>query len=149
MPSNKKRRIRERREKTGESYSTARKQLDAAITAPLPPVMTEWFDAEGRAIQNDGSLPQAEVVNVMDFDGKDLNTAWVPETAFDDPSMPKRPGMPPETKRVLSLAEYIKVRERQTGWKLFNLKPHGDFMGLFLMAIISWDTRTKRERGER
>jgi hypothetical protein len=149
MPSNKKRRIRERRQKTGESYSTAKKQLDAAITPTLSPTGTQWFDAEGRAIEDDGSLPQAEVVNVMDFDGKDLDKAWVPETAFDDPSMPKRPGMPPGTKRVLSLTEYIKVREKQTGWRLFSLKPHGQFMGSYLMAIISWDVRTKRERGER
>ena len=149
MPSNKKRRIRERRAKTDESYSTAKKQLDAAITPTLPPVGMAWFDAEGRAIKNDGSLPQTEIVNVMDFDGKDLAKAWVPETAFDDPSMPRRPGTPPGTKRVISLAEYIKVRERQTGWKLFHLKPHGEFMGMFLMAIISWDVRTRRERGER
>lgn len=87
-------------------------------------------------------------MNVMNFDGKDLDNAWVPETAFDDPSMPKRPEWPPETKRVLSLAEYIKLRERQTGWKLYHLKPHGAFMGKFLMAIISWDVRTKRERGD-
>ena len=149
MPSNKKRRIRERREKTGESYSTAKRQLDAAITPVLPQVSTAWFDADGRFIRNDGSLPQAEVVNVMDFDGKNLSAAWVPETAFDDPSMPKRPEIPPGTKRVLSLAEYIKVRERETGWKLFHLEPHGEFMGKFMMAILSWDVRTKRERGER
>jgi hypothetical protein len=104
---------------------------------------------EGRFTENDGSLPQGELVNVMDFDGKDLTKACVPETAFDDPSMPKRSDMPPGTKRVLSLAEYIKLRERQTGWKLFHLKPHGEFMGVYLMAIISWDARTKRERGER
>ena len=115
MPSNKKRRIRERRDKTGESYSTAKKQLDAAITPTLPPMGGCWVDERGAVILNDGSLPQAEVVNVMDFDGTDLTKAWVPETAFDDPSMPKRPEWPSETKRVLSLAEYIKVRERQDG----------------------------------
>src|SRR5258708_1814140 len=98
MPSNKKRRIRERREKTGESYSTAKKQLDAAITPTLRPVGLKWFDAQGRVIQDDGSLPQGEAVNVMDFDGADLSKAWVPETAFDDPSMPRRPEMPPGTK---------------------------------------------------
>jgi hypothetical protein len=43
-------------------------------------------------------------VNVIEFDGDDLDKAWVPETAFDDPSMPKRPDMPPRTKRVLTRA---------------------------------------------
>jgi hypothetical protein len=147
MPSNKKRRIRERREKTGESYSTAKKQLDAAITPPLLP-LAMIIDAEGREVPND-SPAQVEVVNVMDFDGKDLDKAWVPETAFDDPSMPRRPDWPTGTKRVLSLAEYIKARKRQTGWALFSLQPHGEFMGMFMMALISWDARTKRQRGER
>ena len=115
MPSNKKRRIRERREKTGESYSTARKHLGAAIEPVLVPTGTMWLDREGRVVPNDGTHPQAEILNVMDFDGVDLKKAWVPETAFDDPSMPKRPGMRAGTKRVLSLAEYIRLRERKTG----------------------------------
>lgn len=150
MPSNKKRRIRERRAKTGEKYSTAKRQLDAAVTPPLPPVGTIWTDELGRAIpRGDASLPQVEVVNVQDFDGQDLTRAWVPETAFDDPSMPKRPDFPPGTMRAASLAEYIKVRERVTGWKLVSVKPHAAFMGQFLMAIITWDPRTKRQRGER
>ena len=109
----------------------------------------EWYNAEGRLVEDDGSLPQLEAVNVQDFDGKNFDRAWVPETAFDDPSMPTRPEWPPGTKRVLSLAEYIKLRERQTGWRLFDLKPQGAFMGMYLLAILSWDVRTKRERGER
>jgi predicted RNA binding protein YcfA (HicA-like mRNA interferase family) len=45
--------------------------------------------------------------------------------------------------RVASLAEYIKVRERATDWKLVSVKPHGAFMGQFLMAIITWDPRNE------
>lgn len=149
MPSNKKRRIRERREKTGESYATARKQLDAAITPTVSPMPAIWLNEEGRPVQHRRGSPQSEAVTVMDFDGENLAKAWVPETAFDDPSMPKRADQPPGTKRVLSLADYIKLRERQTGWKLDRVTPHGRMMGSFLVAIISWDTRTKRERGER
>jgi len=52
------------------------------------------------------------------------------------------------TKRVVSLAEYIKARKRQTGWELFSLQPRREFMGMFMMALISWDARTKRESDE-
>lgn len=148
MPSNKKRRIRERRTKTGESYTVAKRQLDAATSPTLPPVRSEFYDADGRRVPDQRGLPKVEVVDLMDFDGANLDTAWVPETAFDDPSMPRKPGWSAQTKRVLTLAEYIKLRERQTGWKLYSLTPHAPFMGIFLTAILSWDTRTKRERGE-
>lgn len=147
MPSNKKRRIRERREKTGESHATARRHLEAAVSPTLSPMVAVRLDREGRPIQHVRGTPQSEAVNVLDFDGKNLATAWVPETAFDDPSMPKHPQLPPGTKRTLSLAEYIKQRERETGWRLESVTPHAKLMGTYLMAILSWDTRTKRERG--
>lgn len=146
MPGNKKRRIRQRREKTGESYAVARRQLDAAIAPKLAPVKSEWFDVDEAQMSGQG-LPRFELVSVFGFDGIDRDKASVPAAAFHDPSMPLNPDWPRETKRVLTLNEYIKQRERESGWKLVSASPGGELTGMFTTVVLCWDTRTKRERG--
>lgn len=153
MPSKKKKRVRERMKKTGESYSTALRNISRVARIkhgrysgnprlPQGPT-TEHFDAEGRHLP-DVRFPQVELVNIQgDFDLHDLKKAWVPETAFDDPNMPQNPAwqkdVPRDVKRVLTLAEYIDARARQTGWTLERVEGGPlVLMGKPLSVLLRW-----------
>lgn len=60
-----------------------------------------------------------------EFDATDFDKAWVPDTAFEDPTVPQRMRGPDGKLplRVLSLKEYIAAREQQTGWRLARVDP--------------------------
>lgn len=148
MPSNRKKRIHERMEKTGESYAEARRQLSRQKrnkhgqyggTPNLPDgPTTEHYDAEGRRIPG-LCFPQVELVNLQgEFDPRDLKTCWVPASAFDDPDMLHNVGWPKDVKRVLTLAEYIDAREQQTGWVLERIEPGPQFMGVTMHVTLVW-----------
>lgn len=159
MPSNKKKRIRARIAKTGEKWSTAARNTRRgarikhgryAGKPKLPEGPTSFcLDAQGRVLPDDGTRPQIEFVNIQgDFDPRDLKKAWVPSTAFDDPSMPRDPSWPTDVKRVLTLAEYIDARTKQTGWQLERIAPSPVlFMGKVLAVLLQWDTGGKQQRG--
>lgn len=161
MPSNRKKRIRARMAKTGERWSTAAQNTQRGAGARIKhgrysgvPKLPEgptsaWLDAQGRVLPDDGTRPQVEFVNIQgDFDPRDLKKAWVPSTAFDDPTMPRDPSWPPDVKRVLTLAEYIDARTRQTGWQLERVQPGPVvFMGKVLSVLLQWSTARQHERG--
>jgi hypothetical protein len=151
MPSNRKKRIRERMAKTGEPHAAARLALSRkqrithgkyAGRPNLPEgPSTEYFDAEGRHLPG-VRFPQFELVSIQgDFDPIDLKKCWVPESMFDDPEMLHNVGWPRDVKRALTLAEYIDARVEQTGWVLQRIDPNTtEFMGriLTLMVKLQW-----------
>lgn len=62
--------------------------------------------------------------------------------------MPRDPSWPPDVKRVLTLAEYIDARTRQTGWQLERVQPGPIvFMGKVLSVLLQWSTARQHERG--
>lgn len=83
------------------------------------------LDAFGRVAPDDPSQPELEWVNVQDFDATDFDRTAVPDAAYEDPSMRRDPSWPPGEKvlRMPSLNEYIAAREKQTGWKLMEVRP--------------------------
>lgn len=151
MPSNRKKRIRDRMRKTGESYAAARQALSRrnrirhGVYAGQPKLpsrpLTEYYDAEGRLLPG-VHFPQLELVNIQgDFDPRDLKKCWVPESMFEDPEMLHNVGWPKDVKRVLSLAEYIDARVAQTGWVLQRIDPRAvDLMGqiVTLGVTLQW-----------
>lgn len=150
MPSNKKKRVHERMQKTGENYASALRSLRRALrithgqysgTPKLPQGRrTHYADDHGNWISNEGR-PEIDVVHIQGpFDANNLKTAFVPETAFDDPSMPRDPSWPRDVKRVLSLAEYVDARIKQTGWRLESIQPGPTFMGQVLNVYVVWNT---------
>jgi hypothetical protein len=94
-------------------------RLPAATSQNVP------LDAFGRVAPDDSSQPELEWVNVQDFDATDFDRTAVPDAAYEDPSMQRDPSWPPGEKvlRVPSLNEYIAAREKQTGWKLMEVRP--------------------------
>ncbi len=169
MPSNKKKHVRARMAKTGESYAAALRNLrgpagkdqprapeDATAgtlplksgvysgTPKLPPAerRTLLLDNQGNVLRPGPDHPEVEMVHIQgDFDPDDLDKAWVPETAFDDPTMPRHPSVPEgvAVKRVLTLKEYIDARKKQTGWTLFHIEPGAvKFLGKTLNVVLSW-----------
>jgi hypothetical protein len=162
MPSNRKKRVRARMAKTGERYETALRHLraeeaqDHAAKAPtfvppkpgeytgtpcLPPVAPTMYVQGDYVLPDDLSRPVVEMVNIQgDYDTNDLHRAWVPSTAFDDPAVP------PGTKRVLSLGEYLDARAKQSGWRLERITPGprqtfeilGTVMNVMLYVIVTW-----------
>ncbi len=158
MPSRRKKRIRGRMRKNGESYTTARRNLSHKARIqhgrysgkpklPEGPT-TEYFDKKGHLVPG-LSFPQVELVNIQgDFDPNDLKKSWVPETAFDDPDMLRNVGWPKEVKRVLTLAEYIEARGKQTGWVLERVEANPvKFMGKTLMVLLQWGPGDADQQG--
>lgn len=152
----KKRAARARQEAHGGKYQAELRQVGGARSLsiklgryagrpnlPKGPT-THWCDGEGRLLPDSASRPQVEWVDIQgEFDPDDLNKAWVPATAFDDPSMPRDPSGPPDVKRALTLAEYIDARGRQTGWRLERVEAGSlVFMGTLLNVVLHWDPRT-------
>jgi hypothetical protein len=150
MPSNKKRRIRERMQKTGETYTTALQHTSGmprikpgeySGVPVLPPGRTSVFISEdGHFEPDDGAQPQFEWVDIQgEFDAKNLHRARVPATAFHDPLLAKHPSMPPDVQRVLTLGEYIDARSKQMGWKLSHLEPGSlKLFGKTRNVILTW-----------
>ncbi len=93
------------------------------------------FDAFGRPMPDDPSQPEFELVSVQDFDAANFDKTAVPSAAYEDPSMRRDPSWPPGQKvlRVPSLNEYIAAREKQTGWKLMEVRPG---LALNLAALL-------------
>lgn len=125
MPGKKKKLIRERMKKTGETHASALRSLREAIRPTLPTGPTSvCFTHEGYALPDDGSRPEWERVFIQDgFDPLDPEKAWVPASAYYDPTMRRDPSWPPDVMRVLSLGEYIRAREKQLGRRLDSMQP--------------------------
>lgn len=155
MPSGRKKRIKERMQKTGESYATAAMHETRyggvhgryGGTPELGPT-AEWYDEKGEPRPDSESRPQIEMVNIQGkFDSEDLKKAWVPESAFDDPTMKKDPRWPEGVKRVLTLDECIDERRKQTGWRLERLQPGPFFMGMVVVVYIQWSRGDDAKEG--
>ena len=96
-------------ERGGKYERYLRKERGPDIRAAAQDLPTHYFGGGG-LLTDDPSLPQFEVVNVMDFDATDFDRTLV----YTDSK---------RGEHVPSLNEHIGTRERETGWKLIEVRP--------------------------
>lgn len=140
MTDKSKKRARTLSAKTEMSHQAAVNQLRKNRPPPGPRLPEAGprnilLDAQGRVMPDDALQPEFEWVDVQDFDATDFDKTCVPYAAFNDRTMKRDSSWPPGEKvlRAPSLNEYIAVREKQTGWKLMEVRP-GPSLNLGLLA---------------
>lgn len=121
---------------------------DYTGTPRLPAApMYIYFNEDGDVLPS-GFAPRLVPEQVFiqgDYEPDNLHKAWVPDTSFEDPSVPA------PMLRVLSLGEYIDARAKQLGWELSAIEPGpiqdfhflGESFSARMYVTLVWSTRAR------
>lgn len=157
-----KKRTRALAKKAGMSYQAAHNQLRQPSLRrrgpTVPPTILGpaiLLDGEGHVVGHEAVfVPHVEVMSVEGFDPTDLSKSHV---RFAPNPAGKRPPRP------RTLDEHIAMRERETGWKLLEIRPAPDVDRLAAAVLapppeplpsvssvrLIWDPRAGEKGGER